>query len=131
MEKITVTINKQRIFIVDDILHASEVLDDVFEKYDTFAKYTKEKKKKSEAKALSTEQPQASNSESLLDFAGNLGRGDTVLKTTAIKNTAIDELGDIFSTGSDSKNIVEPLKPVNLMPSGENCLNMMFCIRCR
>ncbi|CAD0201225.1 unnamed protein product [Chrysodeixis includens] len=101
---------------LNDILHASEVLDDVFEKYDTFAKLSKERKKKAEAKVLSPEQPQASNSESLLDFAGNVAR-DTVLKTTAITNTAIDELGDIFSTGSESKNIAEPLKPVNLMPS--------------
>ncbi|CAH1638329.1 unnamed protein product [Spodoptera littoralis] len=101
----------------DDILHASEVLDDVFEKYDAYSKFTKEKKKNPNAKISSTDQAQSSNSDSLLDFAGNLGKGDdvTVLPGSS-KNTTIDELGDIFSTGSET-SIVEPLKPVNLMPS--------------
>ncbi|KAF9423904.1 hypothetical protein HW555_000962 [Spodoptera exigua] len=53
----------------DDILHASEVLDEVFEKYDAYSKYTKEKKKNPNAKVSSTDQAQGSNSDSLLDFA--------------------------------------------------------------
>ncbi|XP_021185479.3 ADP-ribosylation factor-binding protein GGA2 isoform X1 [Helicoverpa armigera] len=101
----------------DDILHASEVLDDVFEKYDAYSKFKKDKKKKTTSQASSTDQAETSNSDSLLDFAGNVGKGDdSTVKSLASKNTAIDELGDIFSTGSDS-NIVEPLKPVSLMPS--------------
>ncbi|KAJ8731233.1 hypothetical protein PYW07_004397 [Mythimna separata] len=100
---------------LNDILHASEVLDEVFEKYDAYSKFTKEKKKKSTQ--TSPEEGQTPNSESLLDFAGNVGKGDSsAIRSTASKHTAIDELGDIFSSGSTS-NIVEPLKPVSLMPS--------------
>ncbi|KAH9627901.1 hypothetical protein HF086_015345 [Spodoptera exigua] len=54
---------------LNDILHASEVLDEVFEKYDAYSKYTKEKKKNPNAKVSSTDQAQGSNSDSLLDFA--------------------------------------------------------------
>lgn len=115
--------------ILDDILHASEVLDEVFEKYDSYAKFTKEKKKNSNAKGTSTEEGQSSNSESLLDFAGNVGKGDSsAVKSTAGKNTAIDELGDIFSSGSDS-NIVEPLKPVTLMLSGKRFTYTIYFIK--
>ncbi|XP_075977710.1 ADP-ribosylation factor-binding protein Gga [Anticarsia gemmatalis] len=109
--------------VVDgDILHASEVLDEVFEKYNAYCKYKKEKKGK--AGSDTTDHPQVTNSESLLDFAGasvaavSGGSGDKGVKTNcSVTNTAIDELGDIFSTESTSKNIAEPLKPVSLMPT--------------
>lgn len=112
--------------ILGDILQASDVLDEVFIKYDAYAKSTKEKKK-CNAKGTSTEQGQASSSGSLLDFAGNAGKGDdAAVKSVASTHTAIDELGDIFSSESGS-NIVEPLKPVNLMPSGKLLCIYFWC----
>lgn len=44
------------------------------------------------------------------------GDGNTAIKENSDKNT-LDELGDIFASETKPKNIVEPLKPVSLMPS--------------
>lgn len=89
----------------------------MFEKYNAFV---------SERKLKSTETtaaPVETNNESLLDFAGasaRKGDGDNPKNETKVtKNNVIDELGDIFSTESGTSSIAEPLKPVNLMPSGE------------
>lgn len=101
-----------------DILHANEVLDDVFAKYSVYCKYKREKQA-----IMRTLQPinpaQASNTESLLDFAGaNITSGDGTAKNiSSPKNKVIDELGDIFSSEAAPNSIAEPLKPVNLMPN--------------
>ncbi|KAJ0176499.1 hypothetical protein K1T71_007678 [Dendrolimus kikuchii] len=99
---------------LSDILHANDVLEEVFKKYNSFLNDTKDKvKPPAEGKGNVT------NNESLLDFAGvnlNKGSGDGPIKENNTKN-ALDELGDIFASETAANNIAEPLKPVNLMPS--------------
>lgn len=96
------------LLLAGDILHASDVLDEISEKYNAFVVDKKEK-------AKSPVQAQVSNSDSLLDFAGaNVGK---VTPKSEIKKDVMDELGDIFSADTGS-SITEPLKPVNLMSCG-------------
>ncbi|XP_026761773.1 ADP-ribosylation factor-binding protein GGA3 [Galleria mellonella] len=101
---------------LNDVLHANDVLDEVFEKYNQFVA---EKKEKSVPAVEATPE---SNSQSLLDFAGasiyKSESGDMPKKDIA-KTNVIDELGDIFSTESSSSNIAEPLKPVNLISNDD------------
>nr|XP_026499778.1 ADP-ribosylation factor-binding protein GGA2 [Vanessa tameamea]XP_026499779.1 ADP-ribosylation factor-binding protein GGA2 [Vanessa tameamea] len=93
---------------LSDILHANDVLDEVFDKYNKFVSDMKIKSKGSKTEV------QTANSDSLLDFAGaNINRHESDKPKNA-NNTVIDELGDIFSNES-ANNIAEPLKPVNLM----------------
>ncbi|CAH2048716.1 unnamed protein product, partial [Iphiclides podalirius] len=95
---------------LSDILHANDVLAEVFEKYHAFVAEKKAKVKKGLKKYATT------NSDTLLDFAGatrnpNMGNNRNMLA----KSNVIDELGDIFSNESGSQNIAEPLKPVTLL----------------
>lgn len=106
---------KLKFTVTGDILNASDVLDEVFEKYNEFVNETKTKINETPQTTTSTE----TNNETLLDFAGaNVRRPDGDAPKPAPKNNVIDELGDIFATESGAGNIAEPLKPVNLMPGG-------------
>ncbi|XP_053610118.1 ADP-ribosylation factor-binding protein GGA3 isoform X1 [Plodia interpunctella] len=97
---------------LSDILHANDVLDEVFEQYNAFVA---DKEEKVKSQPLLTPDPA---NESLLDFAGaNLGKGDgDVVQDVKKTKNVIDELGDIFSNES-SGSIAEPLKPVSLIPN--------------
>ncbi|XP_047503278.1 ADP-ribosylation factor-binding protein GGA3 [Pieris napi] len=87
---------------LSDILHASDVLDEVFDKYN---KYTVNKK----SNKLT---PTSQNNDSLLDFAG----GSTRHTDKGHENRAVDDLGDIFLNESSSNSpIVELLTPVSLI----------------
>ncbi|XP_049873158.1 ADP-ribosylation factor-binding protein GGA3 isoform X2 [Pectinophora gossypiella] len=94
---------------INDIVYASDVLDEVFEIYNTFIAEQRDKPKPD---------TQAASSDSLLDFAGakpRKGEGDEAkTEEKPAKNSVIDELGDIFSS-EGGPSIAEPLKPVNLM----------------
>ncbi|KAM3965178.1 ADP-ribosylation factor-binding protein Gga isoform 2-T2 [Aphomia sociella] len=98
---------------LSDILHANDVLDEVFDKYNLFVA---EQKGKNETNVESTPEP---NNQSLLDFAGAsvYNTDGDIPKNEVAKNNVIDELGDLFSTESASRNVAEPLKPINLMSS--------------
>ncbi|KAI5633668.1 VHS domain-containing protein [Phthorimaea operculella] len=99
---------------IADILRASDVLDEVNEKYNAFVAGSGRKQK-----AKPPLESQASNNDSLLDFAGATpagGDGDVPKKQIVKKNSVIDELGDIFSTDG-GPSIAEPLKPVSLIAS--------------
>lgn len=99
----------------DDILHVSNVLDDVFNKYN---KFVVEKRLQ-----VIERGHQQTNSHSLLDFAGaNPHRAEDAPRT---RSNAIDDLGDIFSNDGSTSNIAEPLKPVNLMCTGKNFLQLL------
>lgn len=108
------------LFIPGDILHVNNVLDEVIERYNLYCKNKKEKQARTND-TKSNEHTQGSNSESLLDFAGvNASSGGGEVSTKSMdssKNNAIDELGDIFSTGTAATHIAETLKPVSLMPT--------------
>lgn len=108
--------NKLKYTVTDDILHANDVLDEVFEKYNAFVIDSKEK-----VNSNTETQDNVTNSESLLDFAianVNKSNNDGSIKQNDTKN-ALDELGDIFASETTASNIAEPLKPVNLMSSGK------------
>ncbi|XP_023941452.2 ADP-ribosylation factor-binding protein GGA3 [Bicyclus anynana] len=94
---------------LSDILHANDVLDDVFEKYNKFVM----------EKRLKPKEPQregrGSNSLSLLDFAGASAHRDEGEMPKSRSSQAIDELGDIFSNDGNTNAIAQLLKPVNLM----------------
>ncbi|XP_045483996.1 ADP-ribosylation factor-binding protein GGA3 [Pieris rapae] len=93
---------------LSDILHASDVLDEVFDKY---KKYTVNKN--------SNKPIPSQNYDSLLDFAG----GCTKNTVTKHENRAIDDLGDIFLNESSSNNPkVELLTPVSLIQN--NSINL-------
>ncbi|KAJ2949231.1 hypothetical protein O0L34_g6182 [Tuta absoluta] len=103
---------------IADILHASDVLDEVNDKYNAFVASSGRKQK-----PKATLEGQVSNNDSLLDFAGAAprgaaprGGGDVPKKQIVKKNSVIDELGDIFSTDG-GPSIAEPLKPVSLIAS--------------
>lgn len=91
--------------LAGDILHASDMLDEVFEKYN---KYTADKKSTKPV-------PVSQNNDSLLDFAGCSTKGTHKNQ----ENRAMDDLGDIFLNESSSNN-VELLTPVSLIQNGEN-----------
>lgn len=96
-------------------------MDEVFAKYNKFV---------SERKLRGKESKRESHNDSLLDFAGAHARpeGD---KPKNESNAVIDELGDIFSHNSSTNNIVEPLKPVNLMPTGRVLMKFFKAIYMR
>ncbi|XP_050351203.1 ADP-ribosylation factor-binding protein GGA2 [Nymphalis io] len=98
---------------LSDILHANDVLDEVFNKYNKFVSEMKTKSKESKTEVQTT------NSDSLLDFAGANSIRNENDKPKNSNNTVIDELGDIFANENATKNIAEPLKPVNLMSTEE------------
>ncbi|CAK1551229.1 unnamed protein product [Leptosia nina] len=95
---------------LSDILHASDALDVVFEKYN---KYNIDKKYKTKLSVAS----QVTHNDVLLDFAGGCSTKDNEKQD----NRVIDELGDIFSSEAAS-NSVEVLKPVNLMQNDDPSL---------
>ncbi|XP_061383926.1 ADP-ribosylation factor-binding protein GGA1 isoform X2 [Danaus plexippus] len=88
---------------LSEILHASDVLDEVFEEYN---KFINDKKNKSNGNTAGSQ-----TNNSLLDFAG-ASINSHQQKTNP---STIDELGDIFNNDGEVTNIAEPLKPVNLM----------------
>ncbi|VVC97522.1 unnamed protein product [Leptidea sinapis] len=93
---------------LSDILNASDVLDEVFEKYNSFVI----ERKKSKNKKKCVTQP---SSDSLLDFAGAVVNDQDQNTSNGTKDVvAIDELGDIFSNDNSLRSDVELLKPVNL-----------------
>ncbi|XP_050684925.1 ADP-ribosylation factor-binding protein GGA3 [Leptidea sinapis] len=93
---------------LSDILNASDVLDEVFEKYNSFVI----ERKKSKNKKNCVTQP---SSDSLLDFAGAVVNDQDQNTSNGTKDVvAIDELGDIFSNDNSLRSDVELLKPVNL-----------------
>ncbi|KAG6444506.1 ADP-ribosylation factor-binding protein GGA3 [Manduca sexta] len=100
---------------LSDILYASDVLDEVCARYKAFAI---ERKKR--GRVYPNAPKPATNTESLLDFAGANVNNEEEKETKQVnpKKNALDELGDIFSAGADA-NIVEPLKPVNAMPNDD------------
>ncbi|XP_059052164.1 ADP-ribosylation factor-binding protein GGA3 [Achroia grisella] len=102
---------------MSDLLHAIDLLDEVTGRYNSFISYVIGK---NGATAVSASAPESS-SQSLLDFAGASVYKNTEQepKNDIAKNNVIDELGDIFSTQSSSRNIAEPLKPVNLISSDD------------
>ncbi|XP_063624365.1 ADP-ribosylation factor-binding protein GGA1 [Cydia splendana] len=89
---------------LDDILSSIDLLDEVGEQY----KQCMQQQTKKEPDDKPT-------NDSLLDFAG----APTDDKPNIVQSPAIDELGDIFSAKDGPSNIVEPLKPVNLMSNGK------------
>ncbi|XP_060803482.1 ADP-ribosylation factor-binding protein GGA3 isoform X2 [Amyelois transitella] len=95
---------------LSDILHANDVLDEVFEKYNTFVGH-KEDKTKPQTTVIAERQ------ESLLDFAGA-----NPAHAARDQKNVIDELGDIFATEPTTNTITEPLKPVSLMPNDVDLL---------
>ncbi|CAG9786860.1 unnamed protein product [Diatraea saccharalis] len=97
---------------LSDILNASDALDEVCVQYYAFVQ---ERLTKTNAKAV----PTVNNNDSLLDFAGANFRNDGDNSKSDDKKNVIDDLGDIFSSGSSGSNITEPLKPVNLMKSDD------------
>ncbi|CAH2980734.1 unnamed protein product [Chilo suppressalis] len=98
---------------LSDILNATDALDEVCVQYYSFMQ---DRLVKTNTPAVPTE----NNNHSLLDFAGaNVRTGDGDNPKNDAKNNVIDELGDIFSTGSSASNIAEPLKPVNLMQNDD------------
>ncbi|CAB3227145.1 unnamed protein product [Arctia plantaginis] len=111
-----------------DISHVNEVLDEVIERYNSYCKHKKEKKAHMND-TKPKEHTQGTNSESLLDFAGanvSSGGGDVSNNSMySTKNNAIDELGDIFSTETASSNIAEPLKPVSLIPTNTEDVDLL------
>ncbi|CAG5045130.1 unnamed protein product [Parnassius apollo] len=103
---------------LSDILHANDVLDEVFEKYNVFVSEKTQNKHTNKPKVG---EAQTANSDSLLDFAGaslNKNTGNTHTATNT-KPNVIDELGDIFSNESGSNNIAEPLRPVSLIQNDD------------
>lgn len=108
------TFNRVNIYITGDILHASDVIDEVCERYNVFLIQKKANEQMTEQASLS--------GESLLDFAGantTYIRKNVAPKKDEKPTNVIDELGDIFAASSEStNNIAEPLKPVALMPTG-------------
>ncbi|XP_034831773.1 ADP-ribosylation factor-binding protein GGA1 [Maniola hyperantus] len=96
---------------LSDILHANDVLDEVFDKYNKFVAGKRYKPKETER------EPHGSNSHSLLDFAGANAHRSEEPKNKS--NNAMDELGDIFSNDSSTNNTAELLKPVNLMSTDD------------
>ncbi|XP_032517247.2 ADP-ribosylation factor-binding protein GGA1 isoform X1 [Danaus plexippus] len=93
---------------LSEILHASDVLDEVFEEYN---KFINDKKNKSNGNTAGSQ-----TNNSLLDFAG-ASINSHQQKTNP---STIDELGDIFNNDGEVTNIAEPLKPVNLMTIEDN-----------
>lgn len=101
---------KNILIILGDIIHANDVLDEVFAKYNRFVAEKNLKGKESKRELQS-------NSDALLDFAGSTRpQGDKPKN----RSDVIDELGDIFSSDGATTNIAEPLKPVNVMPTGNS-----------
>ncbi|XP_039753308.1 ADP-ribosylation factor-binding protein GGA2 [Pararge aegeria] len=94
---------------LSDILHANDVIEDVFEKYNM---YILEKRFKSK-------QSNARSSNSLLDFAGSNVHTNEEEKPKNGASRAMDDLGDIFCNNSSTSNIAELLKPVNLMSTDD------------
>lgn len=101
---------------LSDILHASDVIDEVCERYNVFLIQKKANEQMTEQASLS--------GESLLDFAGantTYIRKNVAPKKDEKPTNVIDELGDIFAASSEStNNIAEPLKPVALMPTADD-----------
>lgn len=105
----TFSLNSIFLSTPDDILHVSDMMDECAYKYQAFVMMRKRQAAKKDAgKAEDT----------LLELS--TGASD---KAQEDGKSTLDELGDIFATESAATPIVEPLKPVSLMPKG-----VWFCI---
>lgn len=93
------------------------MLDEVFAKYNKFIA-----EKNLRSKELKRESQ--TNSNALLDFAGANPRPEG--EKPKNNSEVIDELGDIFSSDGTTSNIAEPLKPVNMMPTGNYIISTYF-----